>query len=187
MNKQPILLGITGAFGSGKTTASSFFVERGFELITLSSFLEEELRKSHDGPITRKALQDTGNELRSKYGSGILAQKALTYITEKKKEFAVIDGIRNLGEIEVLRAHPSFVLLAIVSNRKIRFERLKAAPRRETLTWDLFTQLDYRDLGVGEKDTGLQTGLCVSLADIFIDNNSSLEVLKQKLEGVVEK
>ena len=185
MNNKPILLGITGAFGSGKTTASSFFVERGFELITLSSFLEEEIRKTHDGPITRKALQDAGNELRKTHGAGILAEKALEYISKKDKQYAVIDGIRNLGEIEVLRQHEAFVLLAIVSNRKIRFERLKTSPRRETLTWDLFTQLDYRDLGVGEKDTGLQTGMCVSLADIFIDNNSSLEDFKQKLAQVI--
>lgn len=185
MNKKPILLGITGAFGSGKTTASSFFVERGFELITLSSFLEEELRSSPDGPITRRALQDKGNELRKQFGPGILAEKALDYISKLQKQLVVIDGIRNLGEIEVLRQNPDFVLLAIVANRKIRFDRLKMSPRRESLTMDLFKQLDYRDLGVGENDTGLQTGLCIAMADIFIDNNGSREDLKKKLEGVI--
>lgn len=184
MRTEPLLLGITGAFGSGKTTASSYFVEQGFDRITLSSFLEKELQKNNSKTVTRKALQDIGNELRNKYGAGILAEKALEYIKEENRDHVVIDGIRNLGEIEVLRQHPSFLLLAIVSNRKIRFERLKNAPRREDLSWDLFTKLDYRDLGVGEKDTGLQTGLCISLADVFVDNNGTIDLFKEKLVAV---
>lgn len=186
MRNQPLLLGITGAFGSGKTTASSLFVERGFTKISLSSFLEAELQKERDQAITRKALQDKGNELRHTYGAGILAEKALEQIDHDQREHVVIDGIRNLGEIEALRKHPSFLLLAIVSNRKVRFDRLKTAPRREDLTWELFTKLDYRDLGVGEKDTGLQTGMCIALADVFVDNNSSLDAFEQKLGKVLE-
>ncbi len=184
MRKKPTLLGLTGAFGSGKTTASSFFVENGFERITLSSFLEEELHRRSDAPITRKALQDLGNEWRQQHGNGILAKKALSYIDEKNVEFAVIDGIRNLGEVDIMRKQQSFSLIAIVLNRVLRFERLKKNPRRETLTWDLFRELDYRDLGVGENDSGLQAGLCIALADIFVDNNGSPEIFKEKLKEV---
>jgi dephospho-CoA kinase len=179
---QPLLLGITGAFGSGKTTASHYFVEQGLTKISLSSFLEAELKKRSSEQITRKALQDLGNEWRSMYGAGILAEKALEQIKERALTHVVIDGIRNLSEIEALRSDPTFLLLAVVSDRKTRFERLKKSPRREELSWDSFTALDYRDLGVGEKDTGLQTGMCISLADAFIDNNDSLEILEGKLE-----
>lgn len=185
MRKKPTLLGLTGAFGSGKTTASSFFVENGFERITLSSFLEIALRQRSDAPITRKALQDLGNEWRMQFGAGILAQKALDYISEKNIEFAVIDGIRNLSEIEVLRQQQYFSLIAVVTNRMVRFERLKKNPRRESLTWDIFRELDYRDLGVGEKENGLQAGLCIALADIFVDNNGSVEMFKEKLKNVL--
>lgn len=178
-------MGITGAFGSGKTTASSFFVENGFERITLSSFLEEELHRRSDAPITRKALQDLGNEWREQHGAGFLAQKALTHITDNNIEFAVIDGIRNLGELDVLRQQQYFSLISIVVNRVIRFERLKKNPRRETLTWDLFRELDYRDLGVGEKENGLQAGLCIALADVFVDNNGSPEMFTEKLRDVL--
>lgn len=184
MKNKPLLLGITGAFGSGKTTASTYFAKKHFVRITLSSFLEEELQRRGVFPITRKALQDIGNEWRESLGGGILAQKALERIKEEQLQEVVIDGIRNLAEVEVLRTHPSFVLLAVVADRTVRFERLQKAKRREMLTWELFTQLDRRDLGIGQKDTGLQTGLCIALADVFVENNGSVVAFEKKLDAV---
>lgn len=187
MKTKPLLLGITGAFGSGKTTASSYFAARGFEKITLSTFLEQELQKNNQELITRKALQDLGNEWRNKFGSGILAQKALDYIADGQKDCIVIDGIRNVAEIEVLRKNPSFLLLAIVANRDVRLQRLHASPRREMLTKEVFEKLEKRDLGVGESETGLQVGMCIALADIFIENNDSEAVLTARLEELIKK
>jgi dephospho-CoA kinase len=39
------VIGITGPFGSGKTTASHFFEKKGYKIISLSSFLEEKALK----------------------------------------------------------------------------------------------------------------------------------------------
>jgi dephospho-CoA kinase len=191
VKKQPLILGITGAFGSGKSTASHYFTKQGFTRIALSSFLESEIRKSGKTDITRKTLQDMGNKLRKKFGSGILAQKALVFIDEKKLDRVVIDGIRSMGEIEVLCTRPEFVSIAIVSDRVVRYERLQAHPRREPLTTKVFAQLDYRDLGVGEKEYGLQTGLCIALADVFIENNGTVKAFEGKLDtylkGIIEE
>lgn len=187
MKKTPLLLGITGAFGSGKSSASAFFSEKGFTKVILSSFLEEEIKRTSDAPITRKALQDAGNALRKKYGSGVLAQKALEYIDQNKLDRVVIDGIRSMGELEVLYSKPEFVSLAIVTDRAVRYERLIANPRREDVTAKVFSELDYRDLGVGEKDYGLQTGLCISLADVFIENNGTIAAFEKRLEMFLKK
>ncbi len=56
------IIGVAGAFGSGKSTAAEFFEEYGFKKIVLSRFLEDEARRRGTKDITRKILQDIGNE-----------------------------------------------------------------------------------------------------------------------------
>lgn len=175
------IIGITGPFGSGKTTASLFFRKKGYKIISLSSFLEEEALK-RNLKLTRKNLQDLGNELREKNGPGILMEKAL----EGMKYNVVIDGIRNMAEVERLKKEEGAILLAVVADRKIRFNRLKKLKRREKLTENIFEQLDLRDLGVHEKITGLQTAFCISLADAYIDSNNSMEEFEKDLEQFLQ-
>ena len=177
------VIGITGAFGSGKTTASEYFEKKGYRVISLSSTLESEATK-RKLPITRRVLQDIGNEWREKYGPGILAKKAFEQLASHKK--VVIDGLRNLGEVEELKERNG-TLLAIVVDREIRFERLKKLKRRESLTKKLFHSLDLRDLGVNEKITGLQTALCIATADVYIDSNSTMENFHIKLDDFIKK
>lgn len=182
-----MIIGITGAFGSGKSTAASFFVSQKFTQVALSSFLEEEAKKRGVKKITRTILQDIGNEWREKFGKEILAKKALEYIRSHEIQKAVIDGIRNVGEIEFLREEDDFILLGVLANRKTRFSRLSRVKRRESLTWSLFETLDYRDLGIKEKDTGLQVGLCIAVADIFITNNKTKSVLFDTLQATLKQ
>lgn len=187
MKSGTIIIGITGAFGSGKSTAADFFGIRGFKKITLAQFLEKEANRRGIKKITRKILQDIGNQWRKKYGKGILAKKACLLLRKKKIKRGVIDGIRNIGEIDELRKSDNFTLIAIIADRKVRFERLQKLKRRETLTWELFTRLDRRDLGLGQKATGLQVAGCVAMADVFINNNDSIGKFKEKLREFLKE
>ncbi|MBI2195676.1 MAG: hypothetical protein HYU48_01370 [Candidatus Levybacteria bacterium] len=180
------IIGITGAFGSGKSTAAAFFELRGFKKIILSRFLEDEARNRGIKEITRKVLQDIGNEWREKYGVSVLADKVLAKSYSKNFDKVVADGIRNVGEIEKLRNSHSFTLVAILSDRKTRFERLEKLRRRENLTWELFEKLDIRDAGDGERETGLQVDKCISMADYVIENNGSKEEFNKKLKVFLE-
>lgn len=179
------IIGVTGAFGSGKSTTAAFLEDAGFDKIILSRFLEEEAIR-RNLKVTRKVLQDIGNQLREKYGSGVLAKKALEIILAKDSGKTVIDGIRNVAEVDMLRKLGDFTLIAIVSDREIRFDRLKKLKKREDLTWELFGKLDSRDAGVNEKETGLQVDKCMKLADVHIENNGSGEEFKMKLENLLE-
>lgn len=178
------IIGITGAFGSGKSTAANFLEAKGYKKIYLSSYLEQEAKK-RNLPLTRKVLQDLGNEFREKEGNGVLMEKALADVRDEEK--IVIDGLRNLGEIEELKKAKNAVVLGIVADRDIRFARLKNLKRREKLDEALFYKLDLRDLGVGEKITGLQTAFCISLADVYIDSNSGLDGFYKKLEVFLQE
>jgi dephospho-CoA kinase len=183
---RPKIIGITGPFGSGKSTAASFFVSKGFHKITLSYFLEEELKKKGIS-ITRKNLQDLANSWRHDEGSSILAKKAFEFVSKENLEKLVIDGIRNLGEVEYLRKVSDFTLLGLVADRNIRFERVKGLKNREKLTRELFDKLDLRDLGITEDDeTGLQVAKCLSISDYFISSNDESKFLIE-LEKFLKK
>lgn len=184
---KPLIIGITGAFGSGKSTASDFLKNLGFAKISLVQFLEEELINRGEKNITRKILQDLGNEWRGKYGAEILANKALALIKQKAMSKVVVEGFRNSLEIDEFRKRSNFKLIGIVVNRKIRFDRLKKLDRREKLNWESFNKLDNRDLGIGEGERGLQVAICLALSDIFIENNRSLNELKNKIQGALKE
>lgn len=186
MVTKPLVIGLTGAFGSGKTTAANFFEGKGFTKIVLSSFLREELVKEGKSP-TRKNLQDLGNKLRQENGSGYLAKMALALILEKNIEKAVVDGIRNTHEIETLSQNAKFVLVGIVADRIIRFERVSKMKGREELTREEFETLDRRDLGITEdSDSGLQVAKCLALSEFFVESNDE-EIYPKKLEKILEK
>ncbi|MGI8419774.1 MAG: hypothetical protein ACR2LN_03965 [Candidatus Levyibacteriota bacterium] len=187
MKKQPLLLGITGAFGSGKSTAAAFFAARGFTFIRLSSYIEEEIKRHHASEITRTLLQEKGNALRARFGAGVLAKRVLEQIAKEKLERVVIEGISNMEEVERLYKNPNFLLLAIVTDRDIRLRRLQTISGQEVLTMQTFAKQDYSELGVGEKDTGMQTGMCIALADVYVENNNTKAVLEKKLEKYLEE
>ena len=144
LKHKPLIIGITGAFGSGKSTAANFLKSLGFRKISLVQFLEEELKKQGVKKITRKLLQDLGNQWREKYGAGVLAQKALKLINKKTIKKVVVEGFRNKSEIDEFRKQNNFKLIGVVVNRKIRFDRLKKLDRREKLNWKLLKTIFFK-------------------------------------------
>ena len=68
-------------------------------------------------PKTRQTLVDLGNELRSKYGDHILARRTIEILQGKIADLIIIDGIRNLGEVQELKKlKPSLEHYWILSN-----------------------------------------------------------------------
>lgn len=187
IHRKAKLIGITGTFGSGKSTAAEYLTTLGYTKISLSKFLEDALVYSGEKEVTRKKLQDLGNSWREKHGSSILGKKAIEYILEKKLEKVVIEGFRNIGEIEEIKKAGDLTLIALLVNRSIRYKRLAKLKRREKLTPMLFEKLDFRDMGVGEKETGLQVAVCIALSDIFLENNNTPKDLEKSLKEIVQE
>ena len=74
-----MIIGLTGRNGTGKTEVANYLKSKGFELISLSDILREEARKRNMDE-KRDNLIKLGNEMRKKFGSGILAIKAIEKI-----------------------------------------------------------------------------------------------------------
>lgn len=179
------VVGLTGAFGSGCTTASHILRdERNFSLIRLSALIEEQWQqRSLDSDIerlaTRQDLQQLGDELREKHGPGFLARLATKRIHDqstKGMDSFVIDGIRNTHEIREFQDAfgYNFTLIAVLADFEERWRRIGAdAYKNKGLGLQDFLLDDARDRDE-EIPTGQQVELCIDRADAVIDNSSTV-------------
>lgn len=182
--RRAIIVGLVGPSGSGKTTLTQYLKKKGFMAVTLSTFLREILEKKGE-TITKKSLQDLGNKLRKRYGAGVLARKALMEIKKKGRKRTVIDGVRNLEEIKVLKAEDNFYLVGINARPDIRYQRCRK--QRKLKNYQEFVRLEIRDTAGGISGKGLQVQPCYLNADFFIDNNTSVKSFYKEVDKLLKK
>lgn len=183
MSDISLKIGLAGTKASGKGEIAEYLKSEGFIYYSLSDIVREEAGRRGLQNYTVKQLQDIGNDLREKHGLGVLAQMTL-----KKTEegLYIIDGIRNLGEIDVLRNSGNFYLIGIDAPRKQRWQRLKARGRpSDPKTWEDFLAMDDRDLGVNEDNVGQQVYKCIKSCDYFIRNDSTIECLHNEVGKIL--
>jgi dCMP deaminase len=179
-----MIIGLTGPNAAGKTEVGQYLKSRGFEYYSLSDAIREEAAK-RGGEITREVLIDAGNELRARFGPGVLAERILQRL-EPDRNY-VVDSIRNPAEVEALRRRKDFTLLAVQADRKIRFERSCARGREGAAqTLEQFAREEERELE--SKDPASQQLVATQrLADLTLYNNGSLEELHRQLDTLLPR
>ena len=105
-----MIVGVTGFFCCGKDTMAHFLAEKGFQHISLSDMIREEI-KSRGEEVSIPAMTRVGNELREHFGPGILARRAMGHIDFTRNW--VVTSVRHPAEIEVLRERPDFTMVFI--------------------------------------------------------------------------
>lgn len=179
MKKKVRLIGLTGTNGSGKGEAAAYFQKRDYACVSLSDVIRDELEKE-GVPITRDNLIRKGNKMRETQGADVLARQVMKTIKGK----TVVDSIRNPQEVEYLRRHDDFILLAIDAPVETRFERAKKRGREESAsTLQEFIAKEAEEMT--DRQTGQQLSNCILLADFKVENDSTLEDLYKKLEEFV--
>ncbi len=160
------------------------FIEREFEYLRFSDEIREEARKR--GIFEeRKNLQDLGNEMRKLYGNGYWAKRICEKIILERSY--VIDGIRNLGEVDELRKMKNFILIGIDAPYEKRVERIISRERNlDPRRIEDIKKMDGRDRGIGEDSSGQQVMQCYNAADKYILNDRSVDDLKNKVKSLLE-
>ena len=173
-----MIIGLTGKNGAGKTKVATYLKSKGFEFISLSDILREEVKKVGLDE-RREILTKTGNELRKKFGGGILAVKALEKI--KQGNNYCIDSIRNPDEITELKNLKNFLLVGISAKIELRYKRVLERNRiGENISFEKFKELEEIENSEDEKKQ--QLNKCLELADTTIENNGTIEELKRKID-----
>ena len=105
-------------------------------------------------------------ELREKNGPGAVAELIKEPIQNSNHEIIIIDGIRSIHEINVLKETVNLKLLAVEASSNTRFNFLSERKRSDDpLTQKKFEERDKREIGVGLEEI-------IGLADESIENNN---------------
>jgi deoxycytidylate deaminase/dephospho-CoA kinase len=183
---ESLIVGLTGSFGSGCSEVADFLAsQNGYRVYRLSQILEKETERRHiplppAGADKRAVLQREGLHLRALRGGGILVQMALLQWSKSGRAgICVLDGIKNLQEIDELRKEKNAYVIAIGASVETRWRRLESQYRGDR---DLFDKLDDIDKNEGIPN-GQMVEACVHAADVMVDNedNWSNEQLRQQL------
>ena len=179
-----MIIGVTGLIGSGKGAVTDWLVAHGFEKLGCSAIIEEEVVK-RGMQVTRDTLRLVGNEVRKQEGAGVWAERLLARVAPGKQY--VVEGFRNVAEIEVFRARKDFVLIGVAAGIQRRFTWMLERRRvGDPTTFAAFRALERVDFLEAEA-YGQQNALCFSMADQYVVNEGSLEALHEQLAVLLEK
>jgi dephospho-CoA kinase len=178
MNHKKLVIAISGTFCSGKGLVSKILKSKDCDVDTFSSVIKDELH-SRGVEINRTALQDEGNRLRKEFGGQVLAERLLAKYKDSTKPL-VIDGLRNIGELEYLKKHSNCFLIGIDAPLEFRWELTqKRKGEKDLIDYDAFVKLDARDKGYNEPLSGQQVGMCLTHADFLIYNDEEFTQLEK--------
>ena len=176
-----LIVCLTGMPGSGKSTIVSALKSKGIETLNLGDGVRAEAK--------RRNLEPSGDnlgklmlQLREKNGPGAIANLLTDQIQDSKSNIIIIDGIRSMAEIEVLKNVGSVKLLSIEATADTRFKFLKARGRSDDPeTKEKFAERDNREISVGIDQS-------ISIADETISNNDlTLDELTELAHTVIKK
>jgi dephospho-CoA kinase len=177
MTNKKLVIAISGTFCSGKGLVSKILKSFDCDIDTFSSIIKDELH-SKGVEINRAALQDEGNRLRKEFGGQVLAERLLLKYKDSSRPL-VIDGLRNIGELEYLKKHSDCFLIGVDSPLEFRWELTqKRKGEKDLIDYDAFVALDSRDKGYNEPLNGQQVGMCLTHADFLIYNDEEFEDLE---------
>ena len=179
-----MIIGLTGLNGSGKTEVAQYLKSRGFEYQSLSDEIRDEIRR-RGMEISREVLIAVGNELRAKYGPGVLAERVLQRLSRDRNY--VVDSIRNPAEVEALRRRGDFIFLAVEAAQSIRFERSRLRGRESAPT-TLATFVEQEAKELDSVDPASQQLVATrELADETVNNNGTIGNLHRELDRVLSR
>ncbi|MBL7684985.1 MAG: AAA family ATPase [Deltaproteobacteria bacterium] len=179
-----MIIGITGKNAAGKGEVALVLQEGGYQYYSLSDVLRDELEARKLSP-TRDHMIQIGNEIRHQYGASVLAQRILQKI-EPDQNY-IIDSIRNPKEVEALKTRSNFFLVHVTSLPEIRFERMKARQRvGDPQSLDDFIKLEAIEANSPDP-LAQQLDATAALADIELENNGSLDDLRERMRETIRK
>ncbi len=165
VNVSKLIVCLTGMPGAGKTTIADALRSKGFDKITMGDAVRAE--------ATRRKMEPTGEnlgklmiELREKNGPGAVAELIKNEILQSKSNVILVDGVRSLAEVNVLKKIGTVKVLAIHASGDRRYTFLTERGRSDAPSdREDFTKRDSREIGVGMSES-------IALADETISNNN---------------
>jgi dephospho-CoA kinase len=177
------IIAFTGMPASGKSEAVQLAKDKGIPVIRMGDMVWEETKRQGK-PLDDKNVGEIANSMREKHGMDIWAKRTVEKIRSlKQSPLLVIDGVRNVEEIEYFKKELGMDFLVIAIDAPDELRRKRAISRGRADDSKNLKDLEERDKR--EIRWGLQK--VIANADIIISNNGSLEDFKKQVLTVFKK
>lgn len=131
---------------------------------------------------SRANLVLVGNELRSTHGPGVLVDRLAPRLTPP----AIVDSVRNPGEVEALERLEGFFLLGVDAPPEVRLVRIRSRGR----LGDISTATEFKlfESRENSQDTRSQRiSATLEMAGAIVVNDTSLEQLHLRVIAALER
>ena len=166
--------------GAGKTTIAEALRSKGFDKITMGDAVRAEAARRKIDP-TGENLGKIMLELRQKNGPGAVAELIKDQFLNSKAGVVLVDGVRSIAEVGVIKEIGTVKVLAIHDSGDTRFKFLSGRGRSDAPSdREVFSKRDSREIGVGMSES-------IALADETISNNNlTIEQLVETAYGIIK-
>jgi dephospho-CoA kinase len=174
------LIAFVGMPASGKSEASNIARSLNIPVVNMGDVVREETARC-GLPPTDENIGGTGTRLRREEGMDAIARRCVPKIRSLDSPVIVVDGTRNAEEINYFKKQfgDDFKLVAIDASFDIRFERVKKRARSDDMCNT--GELKRRD----EREKGWGLDKAIEMADITINNTSSLEKFHEEVKNLL--
>lgn len=181
MKIHKIVIGLVGMPGAGKSLVVEAAQHIGYAVVVMGDVVREETRK-RGMELNPKNVGQVMLELRKTGGNGVVAEKCVPKIIQEENNRIIVDGLRSLYEVDVLKSHfQKFSLVAVHSSPETRFKRLNHRRRSDDSDdWEVFRERDTRELSVG-------LGNAIAMAEYVILNDGTRREAAAKIEAVLHR
>ncbi|MBE0690246.1 MAG: AAA family ATPase [Anaerolineae bacterium] len=179
----PRALALVGMPGAGKSLCAQHLEQQGFFQFRFGSIVTNEVQR-RGLALTPQHEQNVREAFRAQDGMAAIALRALPILRTElaRRRSIVIDGLYSFSEYELLQAEfrSSMIVVAIVADRALRYERLTARAERP-LTPEEALVRDFAEI------TNLEKGGPIAIADYTLLNNTSPNDLLANLDSLIER
>jgi len=174
------LIAFVGMPGSGKSEASTVARSMKIPVVSMGDVVREEAAR-RGLPPTDENVGGIGTALRRDDGMDTIAKRCVPKIREHWEDLLVIDGTRNIEEVNFFKKEfgIDFKLIAINAPFELRFERVKKRGRSDDMTG--IEELKRRD----EREMGWGLDKAMELADITLNNTWSLKEFQEEIRKLL--
>lgn len=172
------IIAIVGMCGSGKSIASGYLEEIGYKKVYFGGVTMEKLKEEgfEVTPDNEKMMRE---KLRRDLGMGAYAIVLLPKIKELAKENnVVLDGLYSWDELKILQNEFDLTTIAVVADKKLRYERLSERIERP------FNKEDAIKRDISEIENIAKAGP-IAYADYYIFNNGTINEFYERLKVIL--
>lgn len=177
-----IIIGLVGEIASGKDTIAEYLKEKYHsQTVSFSQPLRDILDRLYL-PQTRENLAYLGVDLRERFGQTVLAQTIAKEVEASPAPICCLPNVRLQSDIAFLKDLPGFVLVKIITEEKIRYDRL--TKRRQNTddaakTWEQFLADSQLPTETAIRETA-------KAANYELNNNGTFDDLYQQIDELIK-